>query len=67
MLDPHAETTERVIVGFLFFGQFLLFGFLERNIDVGVVFLVALIAAIGIGSDLLPKLEPLGSRVLSSF
>ena len=52
MLDPHAETTERTIIGFFFFGQFLFLRFLERNVDIGMIFLKSLIAAIGIDSGL---------------
>lgn len=50
MLDPHAEAAEGAVIGFLVFGQFPVLGLLERNIEVGVVLLQPLIAAVGLGT-----------------
>ena len=50
MFDAGAKPAEAVVVVFLVFGQLVVLGFLVGDLDVGMLVLQSLIAAVGLGA-----------------
>ncbi len=62
MLDTNTETAEAVVVRLLIFGQGVVFRFLVRNLDVGMIVLQSLITAVGINTGAFRQAWPASSH-----